>query len=114
LEKVNTVPNTVNEMMLLSHENVLRLFRVWPRKSHPNARFQNLMGYGAFRVSAALVQGEVTDVQIVSEKGRDCTIENPWPGRKVTVFRDGRKAETVYGDTFALKTKAAELIELKA
>lgn len=114
LEKANTVPNTVNEMMLLSHENVLRFHRVWPRKSHPNARFQNLRAYGVFKVSAALVNGEVAYVRIVSEKGPDCTVENPWPGKRVTVFRGSRKAETVQGEKFALKTRPGELIELRA
>jgi alpha-L-fucosidase 2 len=114
LEKANTVPNTVNEMMLLSHENVLRFFRVWPRKSHPNARFRDLRAYGAFRVSAALTDGEVVEVRILSEKGRDCTVENPWPSKSVTAFRDGRKAEIVQGEKFILKTKPGELIELRA
>jgi alpha-L-fucosidase 2 len=114
MEKVNTVPNTVNEMLLLSHENVLRFFRVWPRKSHPNARFRDLRAYGAFRVSAALTKGEVAGIRIVSEKGRDCAVENPWPAKRVTVFRDGRKAEVVQGEKFILKTRTGELIELKA
>jgi hypothetical protein len=113
LEKANTVPNTINEMMLLSHENVLRFFRVWPRSSHPNARFSNLRAYGAFTVSAALVNGKVTAVRIMSEKGRDCKIENPWPGSRVIVFRDQERAEVVSGAAFVLKTKPGELIELK-
>jgi alpha-L-fucosidase 2 len=113
LEKANLVPNTVNEMMLLSHENVLRFFRVWPRKSHPNARFRDLRAYGAFRVSAALIGGNVTDVHITSEMGRECRIENPWSGRRVTVFRDGRKAETLQGNQLTLTTKRGETIELK-
>jgi len=113
LEKANTAPNTINEMMLLSHENVLRFFRVWPRTSHPNARFSNLRAYGAFTVSAALVNGKVTEVQIRSEKGRKCKIENPWPGSRVIVFRDHERAEVVSGATFILKTKPGELIELK-
>ena len=113
LEKANTVPNTINEMMLLSHENVLRFFHVWPRSSHPNARFSNLRAFGAFAVSAALANGSVTTVQIKSEKGRDCRIENPWPGGRVIVFRNQERAEVVSGATFVLKTKPGELIELK-
>ncbi len=26
-------------------------------------------------------------VKIVSEKGKDCTVENPWPGRSVFLSR---------------------------
>jgi hypothetical protein len=100
-------------MMLLSHENVLRFFRAWPRSSHPNARFSNLRAYGAFTVSAALANGKVTAVRIMSGKGRDCKIENPWPGSRVIVFRDQERAEVVSGAAFVLRTKPGELIELK-
>ena len=58
-------------MMLLSHENVLRFFRVWPKQSQPNANFHDLWAHGAFRCSAVLKDGVVGDVRIVSEKGRD-------------------------------------------
>ena len=114
LEKVNTVPNTLNEMMLLSHESILRFFRVWPRKSHPNARFRDLRAYGAFRVSAALVDGNVKDVRIVSEKGLTCIVENPWPRKLVIVSRNGNKAETLSGEKLTLKTSPGEVIQLRA
>jgi len=114
MEKLNLVPNAINEMMLLSHENVLRFFRVWPRDSHPNARFQDLHAYGAFRVSAALKQKQVADIRIVSEKGLDCAVENPWPIKRVAVYRDGRRAESTQGEKFTIKTRAGEVIELRA
>ena len=53
-------------------------------------------------------------VRIVSEKGRDCTVLNPWPGKPIVVYRDGKKAETANasGDRTVLKTKAGETIVL--
>ncbi len=107
------VPNTIQEMMLQSHENVLRFFRCWPKKIEPNASFRDLWAYGAFRCSAALKDGVVSDVRIVSEKGRTCTVENPWPGKTVRVVRDGTHAETVTGERFTLKTAANETITIK-
>ena len=50
IENYSAVPNAIHEMMLLSHENVLRFFRVWPRQLAPDARFENLWAYGGFRV----------------------------------------------------------------
>jgi hypothetical protein len=75
IEHLSTVPNTIQEMMLLSHEGVLRFFRCWPKKVQPRAAFTDLRAYGAFRVSARLENGIVKDATIISEKGRDCSVE---------------------------------------
>ncbi len=80
IENLSTVPNTIQEMMLLSHEGILRFFRVWPTKTHPDARFFGLYAYGGFRVDARLKEGEVEEVQITSTAGGRLTFENPWRG----------------------------------
>lgn len=85
IENLSTVPNAIQEMMLLSHEGILRLFRAWPRQSQPTATFTGLWAYGAFVVDAALSGGEVVTVSIESKKGTECRIENPWPERTVRV-----------------------------
>ncbi|MCX6877814.1 MAG: hypothetical protein NTW21_28985 [Verrucomicrobia bacterium] len=110
IENCSIVPNTINEMMLLSHEGVLRLFRVWPR-GH-NGRFSHLRARGAFLVSAAITKGVVSPVTVLSERGRDLVIENPWPGRAVVVTRNGRQAETVTGERLKLKTAVGEALAL--
>ena len=70
----------------------------------------NLGGDGQGNV---IVQdGLVGQVRIVSEKGRDCTVQNPWPGRQVNLVRNGKKAEAVRGDRFTLKTAVSEIIDL--
>lgn len=51
-------------------------------------------------------------LRIISERGRKCTIENPWPGREVTVTRGDGKTETVNGGRLALETKAGEKLRL--
>lgn len=104
-------PSTLNEMLLQSHQDVLRLFPCWPKDK--DARFGTLRAYGAFLVSAELKAGEVGDVTIVSEKGRDCTLVNPWPGRAVTLVRNGTPAETLRGDRFTFKTSAGEAIAFR-
>jgi alpha-L-fucosidase 2 len=85
IENLSTVPNTVQEMMLLSHEGILRLFTVWPRQSQPTAAFTGLWAEGAFVVDAALEGGDVATIGIQSTKGADCRVENPWPGSAVRV-----------------------------
>ncbi|MEO5715154.1 MAG: LamG-like jellyroll fold domain-containing protein [Luteolibacter sp.] len=100
----------VNEMLMQSHEGVLRFFPCWPNTL--DARFGTLRADGAFLVSAELKGGIVSDVKITSEKGVDCTIVNPWSGRKIQVVRNGTKAEIVEGDRTTLKTKVSEKLEL--
>ena len=100
----------LNEMLLQSHEGVLKLFPCWPRDQA--ASFTTLRAYGAFLVSAELEGGEVADVTILSEKGTPCTVQNPWPGREVTLVRNGTKAETLRGDRFTFATTSGERVAL--
>jgi alpha-L-fucosidase 2 len=101
----------VTEMLMQSHEGVIRFFPCWPK--NPDARFGTLRARGAFLVSAELKGGEVRNVRILSEKGRDLMVQNPWPGRNVRVVRNGQPAETVGGERFALKTFAGEEINME-
>ncbi len=110
LENASTVPVTVNEMLLQSHEGVLRLFPVWPKDK--DARFGNLRAYGAFLVSSEWSKGRVQALRIESEKGRACTLQNPWPGHAVLLRRNGREGERLSGDTFIFKTVPGERIEV--
>lgn len=109
-EQCSTCPNTINEMLCMSHRQVLRVFPVWPRER--DARFWNLRAEGAFLVSSALKGGVVQYVEIHSEKGRDCTMVNPWPGKGVGVYRDGGKIGTQKGDRFVMKTRAGATVVL--
>lgn len=102
----------VNEMLLQSHEGVIRLFPCWP--GGMDAKFGTLRAVGAFLVSAELKNGAVTGVTIISEKGRDCVVVNPWPERQAQVVRNGKGAETVSGARFLLKTSTNETLEIRA
>ena len=101
----------VTEMLLQSHEGVIRFFPCWPKDQ--DARFGTLRAEGAFLVSAELKSGIVSGVKITSEKGGDCVIQNPWPGKSVRVTRNGQSAEIVSGPRFSLKTTIGESIELQ-
>jgi len=98
----------LNEMLMQSHEGVLRFFPCWPKDQ--DARFGTLRAVGAFLVSAELKGGVVSGVKIISEKGKPCTVQNPWPGKKVRVTRNGKTNETLTGERLPLKTAAGETI----
>jgi hypothetical protein len=51
-------------------------------------------------------------VKIHSERGRDCTVVNPWPGKQVDVYRDGKKVETLEGDRLVIKTQPGAAVVL--
>ena len=119
IENLSTTPNTIDEMLCMSHvpagaapgTQVLRVFPVWPRGR--DARFDDLRAWGAFLVSSERRGGEVQYVRILSERGRDCTVVNPWPGAEVRVQREGvLKSELVGGERFTLKTTVGEKLLL--
>ena len=98
----------INEMLLQSYEFIIRVFPNWP-KDKP-ARFVALRAVGAFLVSSEYRDGIVQYVDIFSEKGRPCVVQNPWPGRKISVLQglSGRKrliAASVAGDRLSFPTK---------
>ncbi len=107
----SVVPATVNEMLLQSHEGVIRVFPVWPRKR--DARFGQLRARGAFLVSSRLLGGRVQYVVIESKRGRPCTVQNPWPGREVVVSANGERGGTVKGKTFTVKTPEGGFVSLE-
>lgn len=116
IENFSTVPNTLNEMLCMSHvpvgaakrqESVIRVFPVWPKEQ--DAQFHHIRCWGAFLVSSELKDGEVQSVMITSEQGRSCTIVNPWPGSKVKLVRGG-DVVVVEGKRITLKTKAGDTI----
>ena len=100
----------VTEMLLQSHDGVLRLFPCWPRNL--DARFRSLRAVGAFLVSAELTSGHITGVKITSEKGGDCIVVNPWPEKSVRVARDGKTLSSEHGARFTLHTTASNTVEL--
>ncbi len=100
----------INEMLLQSHEGVIRFFPCWPKDK--DARFGTLRTVGAFLVSAELKSGVVSGVKIVSKKGKPCTVQNPWLGKKVRVKRNGKTNEILTGERLSLRTTVGETIVL--
>jgi hypothetical protein len=111
VETASTIPATVNEMLLQSFSGVLRLFPVWTRNQ--DASFSSLRAYGAFLVSSKFKNGRVGDLTIVSEKGRACTLENPWSGQSIVLYRNGKKAEALNGSKVKFSTTSGESIVIR-
>ncbi len=110
MEKVATIPNTLNMMLCSSHQDVLRVFPAWPKSA--DARFANLRQFGAFLVASEIKDGDVKYVRITSEKGHRCTLVNPWPGKTVHVIRNGKEIATIQGAKLAMPTTTGMTVSL--
>lgn len=86
LENCSIFANTLNEMVMQSHEGVIRLFPSWDRSR--DCRFEKLRADGAFLVSSEIESGEIKRVKLVSEAGQTLKMENPYSLAKITV--DGK------------------------
>jgi len=111
------VPAALNEMLMQSHEGVIRFFPVW-EEERP-ARFHRLRAYGAFLVSGEFADGVVKSARIESEKGRACRVQNPWPGQtfRVTDLATGAevacKADPKRADYLVFKTDPGRAYQLE-
>lgn len=110
MENYSLAHNTINEMLLQSHEGLIRLFPVWPKSK--DAGFANLRAYGAFLISSSMAGGEIREISLKSEKGRMAPILNPWKGSGVDLYRNGRLDATVRADTLKIATAAGEDVKL--
>jgi len=110
IENSCTVTNAINEMFCMSVGNVIRIFAHFP--NNRKAGFKNIRAWGGFLVSARITEGLISNVILVSEKGKFCTIVNPWPGKKVVVVRNRKRGETISGERISFITSPNEKIEL--
>jgi len=110
IENFSTVPNTINEMLCMGHDGILRIFPVWPKDK--DASFHDLRAYGAFLVSGELKNGDIKYVNIFSEKGKICRFKNPWPGKEVLIKSNLSASKKMKGDILVFKTKASEVFNI--
>ncbi|MBR2876516.1 MAG: hypothetical protein IKC01_05200, partial [Clostridia bacterium] len=110
IEHLTTIPATINEMLMQSHEGVIRVFPCWNKKS--DVTFENLRADGAFLVSSELKNGEIVSLEIKSLKGRKCTVEGE-NIKDVTRITDGKSIPfSRAGDIISFETQANDEYKL--
>ena len=110
IETLAAVPFTINEMLMQSFEGTLRLFPCWIRSR--DASFRHLRANGAFLVSSSIKNGTIGEVELLSEQGRPCRMENPWPGRTVLVRHSDGRIEKLQGDFVEFPTQKNERLRI--
>jgi alpha-L-fucosidase 2 len=109
LENVNVTTSGLDEMLLQSYQNDVKVFADWPADT--NAKFGDLLAYGNFLISSSRADNAVQYVRAVSQSGGNFTFTNPWPGR-VEVYRNGHDTGTVAGSRITIATSARDTLEL--
>ena len=109
------IVEAINNMLLQSHDGVIRIFPNWDRAI--DAQFKRLRAVGAFLVEASYhASGQRVDgVRIVSEKGNRCVLQSPFEGACVRVTRaDTRQtvATVKNEETFTFPTSAGVTYEI--
>jgi hypothetical protein len=82
------IVEAINNMLLQSHDGVIRLFPNWDRTK--DAEFKRLRAVGAFLVDGRYQAADhiVDSVRIFSEKGKRCVLQSPFAGGCVSVIRE--------------------------
>jgi len=112
-EHIGGLTSGIHETMLSSFpeevggEPVLRLLGDWPKSW--DAAFR-LLTRGGFLVSASLEKGRIDLVEIRSQAGGPCRLRNPWPGKTLTLYRNGKPAESLSGPLLKFPTTRNEVI----
>lgn len=110
IENLNTVPASVNEMLLQSFQGKIRVFANWPANTY--AKFGDFRAYGGFLVSSDKENNTVQYVRLVSENGRNATLVNPWPGQPLVIYRNGAESGTLSGSEISIITSPNEIIDI--
>lgn len=85
------------------------LFPAWP--TDWDAEFK-LLCRGNFILTASFNGGILQKVEILSQSGSDCSLVNPWPGKKVMILNNGKKKEIKTGKILKFSTNTNETISL--
>lgn len=111
IENLSTIPNTINEMLCMSTQGIVRVFPVWPKNK--DAAFENIRTHGAFLISSVLKNNEVQFIEVYSEKGKTLHLLNPWKNQSVSIYRANGNVDVVGGEQLKIDTKTGEKITLK-
>jgi alpha-L-fucosidase 2 len=98
----------IQEMLIQSHTGIIRIFPAIPDE-WTDVKFTTLRTEGAFIVSAKKEKGDITVVDILSEKGGELKIFNPF---KNTGFNCSAPYK-LYDDILVIQTEPGQKIRIK-
>lgn len=99
----------VQEMLLQSHTDVVRIFPAIP-ETWKDVAFNSLRARGALVVSASKKDGKVNTVTIICEKGGKFKIENPFDGE--LKVEGAESVDKLNNNIYSIDTKANSTLRL--
>jgi len=103
IEPMSVGMAAVNAMLLCSDREPLIFFPCWP--DDKDSKFIRLRARGGLLVDGSLKGNVVRCAAIYSEQGADCVVQNPWPGKNLTVrCGDNPVSLEKEGDVYRFKT----------
>jgi len=100
---------TLQSMLMQTEGRQIHLLPAWPREW--DAAF-TLAARGAFLISTSMKNREIGYVKIESRAGGECRVSNPWPGKKLNLYRNGKKTEKISGSLLTFHTTSEEVVTL--
>lgn len=88
---------------------VIRVFPAWPLQW--DAAF-TLLARGGFLVSSSVTKGEIAFIELRAQAGGTCSVRNPWPGKAVDVYINGKRTFTRQQDLLQFHTKKGDQLLL--
>jgi len=98
------VAGLINEFLLQSVQNKIRLFPCWP--SDKDAKFTRLRAQGGFIVSAGFADGRVASATIESAVGKQLQLLSPWK----TIYVNGKETAIGPKGLVTLNTKPDQIL----
>jgi alpha-L-fucosidase 2 len=71
-----SLPAVINDCLLHGFSDTIRVFPNWPLNI--SASYRDLRAAGAFLISASCGNGKISSIEILSEKGGNFKMHNPW------------------------------------
>jgi hypothetical protein len=90
---------------------IIRVFPAWPKEWDAS---YTLLARGAFLVTSSIQRGRIGFIELESQAGAECRLRNPWGEREVTLYRDGKKSESLRGTLLRFATRKGERVVVVA
>ena len=104
MQEMTGLAGLLNEFLLQSVKNKIRLFPCWPKDK--NAKFAGLRAQGGFIVSAEFQDGRVVSATIKSVAHKQLQLLSPWK----TTYVNGKKAAMDKDGLVTLSTKPEQVL----
>lgn len=89
---------------------IIRVFAAWPKEWDAEFKLNAPRG---FTISSVMNKGVIEFVEIISAKGQQCVIRNPWPESDVQLIRNGNPAEMLCEEILKFNTDIGDVIVLQ-